>query len=349
MARTLLRVTAPDMSAMRTWRTSPGAGFMAALSTATYADRVSSTDPRAKLESTLRALQAARSAAEQAERAGRAHRAAADAAAIAARHEMLAQRRPSAAELHERMAALHRRNEACQRAAANMLSTFSHSLERWAARPDADVTLRPVLMEAVAATVGWQGAVLTLNGRSGSETLVAASDKTTRRAHELEMTLAEGPMWEAIHGHMTMANDLELDTHWPRFGPAVRRLGVQAVAAVPLRLGTEEPAGCLTVMGPRQPRPTTEQWSLCDVADALSLTVLRDRSRTEPGSMTVPILPSFEAEDMQPTLHQAAGVLRERCGWNVSDAIAIIRARAYAEERSVADVAEDVLNGSLLP
>jgi hypothetical protein len=310
---------------------------------------VSGNDPRARLESTLRALQAARSAAEQAERAGRAQRAAADAAAVAARHEVLAQRRPSTRDLHERMAALHRRNEASQRAAANMLATFSQSLERWAARPDADGTVRPVLMGAVAATVGWQGAVLTLNGRSGTETLVAASDGTTRRAHELEMTLAEGPMWDAVSGHMTTALDRGLDRRWPRFGPAVRRLGVQAVAAVPMRLGTDEPAGCLTVMGPRSPRSTTEQCSLHDVAGALSLTVLRDHSPTEPGSLALPVLPSFETEDLQPTLHQAAGVLHERCGWQVADAIALIRARAYTEERSVADVAADVLNGSLLP
>ena len=310
---------------------------------------MSGTDPRARLEATLRALQAARGAAEQAERAGRAQRAAADAAAIAARHEMLAERGPSKTDMHEQMATLHRRNEACQRAAAKMLSTFSQSLQRWATRPDTDGSLRPVLMGAVAATVGWEGAVLTLSGLSGTETLVAASDSTTRRAHELEMTLAEGPMWEALHGHTTTAHDGGLDTQWPRFGPAVRGLGVQALAAVPLRLGTYEPAGCLTVMGHRQPRSTRDQWSLRDVAEALSLTVLGDRAAHKPGSMTSAVLPTFEAEDLQPTLHQAAGALTERCGWDVNDAIALIRARAYAEDRSVSDVAEDVLNGSLLP
>ena len=310
---------------------------------------MSGTDPRARLEATLRALQAARVAAEQAERAGRAQRAAAHAAAIAARHEMLADRGPSARDMHEQMATLHRRNEACQRAAAKMLFTFSQSLQRWATHPDPGGSLRPVLMGAVAATVGWDGAVLTLSGNSGTEALVAASDKTTRRAHELEMTLAEGPMWEAMHGHGTTAHDGGLDTRWPRFGPAVRGLGVRALAAVPLRLGTCEPAGCLTVLGHRQPRTTRDQWSLRDVAEALSLTVLGDRATRQPGSVTSAVLPTFEAEDLQPTLHQAAGALSEQYGWDVDDAIALIRARAYAEDRSVADVAEDVLNGSLLP
>jgi hypothetical protein len=310
---------------------------------------VSGTDPRAELEATLRAMQAARSATEQAGRARRAQRAADDAAGIAARHERLAERGAPSTEMHERVAALHRRNEARQRAAAKMLTTFSQRLRQWSDSSGADGSLRPVLMGAVAATVGWDGAVLTLSSMSGSETLVAASDRTTRGAHELEMTLAEGPMWEAMRGHESAVHDHDLDRYWPRFGPAVRRLGVGAVAAVPLRLGTDESSGCLAVMGPRKPRVTSAQWSLRDVADALSVTVLEDPCSTEPGSMTVPVLPSFEVEDLQPTLHQAAGVLQERCGWHVDDAIALMRARAYAEERPVSDVAQDVLDGGLLP
>ena len=61
----------------------------------------------------------------------------------------------------------------------------------------------------------------------------------------------------------------------------------------------------------------------------------------------LPDLEMFEAEDFQPALYQAAGALHERQGWAVDDAIALIRAQAYAEERSIAEVAEDVVSGRL--
>ena len=53
----------------------------------------------------------------------------------------------------------------------------------------------------------------------------------------------------------------------------------------------------------------------------------------------------FENEDFQPTLHQAAGVLYERHGWAIDDAIALIRAHAYAEDQSVTAAAEEIITG----
>ena len=62
----------------------------------------------------------------------------------------------------------------------------------------------------------------------------------------------------------------------------------------------------------------------------------------------LPSLELFGDEDFQPALHQAAGVLHERCGWTIDNAIALIRAHAYAEERRVGEVAEEVVRGGLL-
>ena len=220
--------------------------------------------------------------------------------------------------------------------------TFSRHLERWAEREDAAVLLRPVLMTAVANTAGWHGAVLSLSDRRGGEKLVAASDATARRAHELEVALAEGPSRDVALGQKPMARGVELERRWPRFGPAVGELGVRAVAAVPVDLGLNDLGGALTVIGSTVPTTTANAWGLSEVAEALATTVLQAPDVVRADDAGVPGLEVFGDEDFQPGLHQAAGILHARYGWDIDDALALIRAHAFAEAQAVADVAAEV-------
>jgi len=248
----------------------------------------------------------------------------------------------SSAQVHARIAAMHRRSEACQRAAGRMHLTFAHNLARWALGEDADLLLRPVLMTAVANTAGWSGAVLSLSDLSGGERLVAASDETARRTHELEVTLNEGPSWDALNGGEPLARGVELERRWPRYGAAVAELGVGAVAAVPIELGGEDLGGALTVMGTSLPTPTDRACGLREVAEALARTVLQAPDVVHTDESGVPGLEVFQDEDFQPALHQAAGVLRTQFGWDMDSAVALIRAHAFAEDRPIAEIAADV-------
>jgi hypothetical protein len=83
------------------------------------------------------------------------------------------------------------------------------------------------------------------------------------------------------------------------------------------------------------------------VASALDEGILRSANLVRIADTGPPSLEMFEDEDFQPTLHQAAGVLYAVQGWALDDAIALIRAHAYAEDRPVAEVADDVLAGRL--
>jgi len=237
---------------------------------------------------------------------------------------------------------MHRRSEACQRAAERMHLTFSRRLARWAVREDADLLLRPVLMTAVANTAGWHAAVLSLSDRAGGEKLVAASDATARRAHELEVALAEGPSRDAALGQTPVARGAELQVRWPRFGPAVGELGVRAVAAVPVDLGLHDLGGALTVLGSAAPAASVNDWGLGEVAEALAVTVLQAPEVVRADDAGVPGLEVFGDEDFQPGLHQAAGIMHARYGWDIDDAVALIRAHAFAEDRTVDEVAAEV-------
>jgi len=299
---------------------------------------VSGTDPRSSFVSALRAVAVATHRALVAEYA------ASRAAAWAVRQERLADAGGLSAEIHARLAVRHRESERCQRVAARLQRRYAWSLTSWMARKEPGVA-RPVLLGAVAESAGWGGAVLTLGMPGETEALVSASDEEARRLHELEVAVGEGPSWEAMAGRCSSVSGPELSRRWPSYGAAVADLGVRAVAAVPVGHGADQ-VGSLTVTGEAAP----VGWSsagLVDLAEALQQVVGTPDSASC-GDLDLPGLEQLESEDFQPALHQAAGVLSHRLGLPMEDGIALVRAHAYAEDRSVAEVAAEVLRGGLL-
>lgn len=279
--------------------------------------------------------------------AERAREAAVMAAGAAEMRERLLGDSPAAvAELRARTAVMHRRAEACQRAADRLLTRYAQRLEEWATRADAGALLRPLLMREVARFAGWGGVVLTLRSRSGGEVLVAASDVRARRVYELQVTLDEGPTREVAQGREAVAYGAQLERRWPRFAQEAGALGVQAAAAMPVHLGATHMGGSLSAIGP-PPERSFDLQGLRTVAQVLDTAILHAPGLVRGRDTELPGLEMFEQEDFQPGLHQAAGVLHERHGWEVNGVVALIRMHAYAENRSVAEVAEDVLLGRL--
>lgn len=270
-------------------------------------------------------------------------------AEIAANHERLARLCGPDSKASSRLAAAYRHSENCQRAAAKLYENYMRHLARWLTRQDPQRELRPVFMSTVASVAGWQGAVLTLLTLNGDEGLVAASGPAVRTAHELEVSMAEGPSREAMRDHtLAVACGPQMEERWPQYGPAVRELGVGSVASTPVHLGFGCGEASLTMIDPCPSTSVHKVRHLGHVADALAAVLqVADGSPVASGD---PLgLRVFEQEDFQPSLHAAAGVLHQRCGYDIADAVALIRAHAFVENRSVAAVADGVLRGDWLP
>jgi len=301
---------------------------------------VDAASPYDSYEAAWQAVEAAVSRAEVAE--AEAERA----AEAAARLERLAASGSRAARIHVRVACRQRESERCQRTTARLQRDFAWLMAAWAARHDPESVSRPVLMNAVARTVRWRDALLLVRDWRGSEKLVAVSNESAGRAHELEAVLGEGPSWEATQGHRCLrAVGDELQARWPLYGEAVYRLGVQAVAAVPVHLGVSLTGG-LVLTG--QKRGEYGSARLLDIAAALRQCLLSAPDLMCGGEADAPEPDQFADTDLQPALHQAAGMIWERTGVPIEDAIDLIRAHAYAEDRPVAAVAAEVLRGNVL-
>lgn len=292
-------------------------------------------EARRSLELSRRAAELARKAAETSTR-------------IAAAQEKSARLMGRELPTDSRAADAHRRSAACQRAAAQLHDNYVRQLERWVNREVAQREARPVFMSAVARVAGWQGAALTLVTGDGDEGMVAASDPAVRAAHELEIALAEGPSWDALRDQsISLAGGPELEDRWPRYGAAVRDLGVLSVASAPIHFGGRC-GGCMTLLdlGPTTSRHGVRR--LAEVAEGLA-TVLRTSDPSPSGGEGPLALKLFEQEDFQPSLNAAAGVLHELNGYSMADAVALIRAHAFAEDQTVSEVADAVIRrgGSL--
>lgn len=279
--------------------------------------------PQRREEALGLAAVARRRAARARERADRADRA-------AERHERLAEE--PGREFHAHIAATHHRSAACQRASAQLQEAFAGRAAQWAEEQGAP----PRFMTGVAEACGTGSAALTLVDSRRDQLAVAVSDERSRAAQDLEYVLGEGPARDAVSDRcLILASGPLIRTRWPAYGRALAALGIPSVTAVPL----DTDGGCigaLTVFGPRSGLVGFDD--LAEVAAALTRIVLL-------GPDADPEL--YGQTDHRDLVHQAAGVLSVRDGCPTDDALALIKARAFAEEVSTEVIARRIVHGDL--
>ncbi|MER5253299.1 ANTAR domain-containing protein [Streptomyces sp. NPDC002855] len=196
--------------------------------------------------------------------------------------------------------------------------------------------LRPLFMAGVAEACGTHSAALTLVGADLSQLVVAASDRSSRGAQDLEYVLTAGPGRDAVRGRRAVyASGQALERRWPGYGSGLAALGLTSVAALPLKVSSDC-IGALTVFDPSSALARAGKFR--EVADALADGILI-------GPDSDPCL--YGGADLRAVVHQAAGVLSEQAGSSVSDALALIKARAFALGVPLESVSRRVISGEL--
>ncbi|WP_406343795.1 GAF and ANTAR domain-containing protein [Streptomyces sp. NBC_00648] len=278
-------------------------------------------DPQGRMEDLDLAAMARRRAALARDRADRAE-------AAAERHELLAAK--PGREFHTQIARTQRRTAECHRASARLQDSFALRATVWAGGQGP----RPQFMTVVAEACGTGSAAIALLDTGQNQLAVAASDRLSRAAQDLEYVLGEGPGQDAAAGHRPVhVSGPEIEARWPGYGPSLVSLGIASVAAVPLQT-QDSCIGSLTAFDPRpaEARPAR----LAEVAEALIRIVLLDPDAD-------PDL--YGGTDMRATVHQAAGMVSAQVGCSVADALALIKARAFAEDVSPDTIARQVVHG----
>ena len=172
---------------------------------------------------------------------------------------------------------------------------------------------------------------------------LADSDRVSGIVEELQFTFGEGPCVDAYRtGRPVSEGDLEhpVAPRWPAFSSAALEAGVLAIFGFPLQVGAVR-LGALDLYCDRPADLDRNQ-----LGDALVLArvitheLLALQAGAEPGVLGTGL---EEVTDLRVTVHQASGMVSERLGIPIGDALVRLRAHAYAEGRSVNDVARDVV------
>jgi hypothetical protein len=202
------------------------------------------------------------------------------------------------------------------------------------------------LLRTGAELLGVTGASVAIVRDGEHRGTVAASGRAPAAVDELQFTLGEGPCIDAdISAGPVLEPDLrDAAGTWPAFGPAALALGCCAAFAFPLRIGAAR-VGVLGLYrdqpGALDARDLADALTLANVATHVLLTLEDD---LEAGS-----LPGRLPEVLQHrrVVHQATGMIAAQLDVDPATAIARLRGWAWAQDRSIDDVATDVVAGAI--
>jgi hypothetical protein len=174
------------------------------------------------------------------------------------------------------------------------------------------------------------GIALSVIDRRGTQSIIHASDDTAAHLVETQFDLGEGPLfasfWSAGAEILPDAA-VQCGPRWPAFAEALAPLQAPSLFAFPLVIGAAMSLA-RAIAGPALDRART-------FADA-------EKSRAENPPL-----------EMRREIHQATGMILAQLGCTATEALLRLQAYAFANERTVRDVASDVvqrhLDFSLLP
>ena len=211
-------------------------------------------------------------------------------------------------------------------------------LETVARQPPGDLTARicAAAVELLAAT----GAAVSLSiGDTVLQPVAATS--TGAGAEVLQADLGEGPAWDAhLQGTPRLVPDLRLDGSWPALGPAAVAAGTLAAFAFPLRSGQVR-LGTLSVYRHRAGDLVDDEHADALLLARLALDACLALQSGRPTDQLDTLLEAGARTSAE--VHQAAGMVSVQLGLDVGHGLDVLRARAYADGRTLHDLAREVV------
>jgi hypothetical protein len=199
------------------------------------------------------------------------------------------------------------------------------------------------LCEVASEITGLPGAGIMLMVDGVLQGSICSSDPVAARIEQLQLELGEGPCVDACREERPVTEPDLAGTairRWIAFGPPAVDAGVRAVFAFPMQIGTVH-LGALDLWSDRAGPLTDAQHD-----DAVLLTSISAQALLAMQAGALPDQLAAEMEvgtDFRYVVHQASGMVAAQLQTTIATALVRLRARAYAEGRSLDDVAADVV------
>ncbi|MET1059750.1 MAG: GAF and ANTAR domain-containing protein [Nocardioides sp.] len=201
------------------------------------------------------------------------------------------------------------------------------------------------LCRGLAKHLSLRGAAVSLMSEAGSQGVAAASDHHIKGVDELQFTTGVGPCHDAFAARrpvLTADLDSGSGDPWPGYTSAAIDAGVRAVFSFPLHVGAVA-FGVLDLYA-EQPGPlNSKQVAMALTFAQIATETLLDGHLTSPGGDLEPILEV--AMDSRAEIHQAQGMLMVSLQVGPTEALARMRAYAFAHDRPLIELAKEIIAG----
>jgi len=219
-----------------------------------------------------------------------------------------------------------------------------------------DLSLRPtgfdpleLLHDLTAQTVALlpvECAGVTVLNLGGRVVYATASDERCLTLEEDQHELNEGPCLDSARGQrplpVTSLAGPPGTTRWPRFAARAQEAGISAVAAVLLRL-PDIPLGALNLLMTGPPYPSGRDLRLAQtLADATSAALSSRRQFVDKDQVLARVQTAL---DSRMVVEQAKGVLYERLGVSMDDALQRLRVHARSRQQKLTELSAQVVRG----
>jgi hypothetical protein len=207
-----------------------------------------------------------------------------------------------------------------------------------------------VLCEAAVRLTGVDGAAVAVMMSPQSRELVFATDAVAQQIDDLQFIVGEGPCFDAYHLQSPQLCP-GLDPHprrdrWLPFSAGVQDLGVHAVFAFPV----PGPLGVLELYRRRPGALDNEQFdSAATCAEAIGHMIGRNFPATLSAISAGPA--TAEAASLHPSnpfgrpqVHRACSLIARQLNISPDEALARMRAHAYAHDMSIHEAAAEILD-----
>jgi hypothetical protein len=214
---------------------------------------------------------------------------------------------------------------------------------------DDQVLQRAVLLvcRAFVASTPIDGAAFTQMTSDTARDPWVASDATIAGVESAQYNLGEGPTQDAYTSRRpVMVPELGaawVAARWPMFIAEIAGLKLGSLFAFPMQIGAITVGVC--AMYRRRGGPLSEQdlRLVLSAMDDATFTLLALRAGHLNGSLEI----AQPGETLPRAVHQATGMLVVQLGVSAEGAFARLRAHAYANERTIHEVAEDIVERRL--
>lgn len=204
-----------------------------------------------------------------------------------------------------------------------------------ATRMQAPLPLRLCL--ALTEILGFDGGTMTIGFDAPTRTTLCATDERAERIEELQDVLREGPGLDAFRlGEVVDTGPAGIAGRWPMLAEGMPSSSLQLIAA-PMRPDTEV-LGVLTLYRAAPGRPAADPADVQFLANAIGIAVLGDVERGDVNQ---------EPWSTRDLLNQATGMVVAQLRISPADALAVLRAHAFAQGAGMRQIAGDVVNRTL--